>query len=225
MIRQVPLLLAMLLANSYGALWAAPLPSLNGPVPSPVLYVRFVAPPTMRVQFYPGGGQAKTFGAPVLAGLRPGYIYRVQLSGFPGQPGLALYPSLEVRGTLQLPKATRPSDHPVPLNFTPEDVDRALQGDLITKVIVLEHPDQAIPEVSTPNLPLEIDGGRDPLAEARVRGRPVLIIRLGGRDMPVEDLRRSSATRYRRHRAPARRPDAAAAGRAAVHAVGLLSDD
>src|SRR5207249_133455 len=102
----------------------------------------------------------------------------------------ALYPSLEVRGTLQLPKVTRPSDHPVPLNFTPEDVDRALQGELITKVIVLEHPDQAIPEVSTPNLPLEIDGGRDPLAEARVRGRPVLIIRLGGRDMPVDDLQR-----------------------------------
>src|SRR5437868_6143990 len=83
--RRVQVLAAMLLATSCGTLRAAPLPPPNGPVPSPVLYVRFVAPPTLRVQFYPGGGQAKTFPAPVLAGLRPGYIYRVQLSGFPGQ--------------------------------------------------------------------------------------------------------------------------------------------
>ena len=128
-----------------------------------------------------------------MAGLRPGYIYRVQLSGFPGQPGLVLYPSLEVRGSLQLPKASRPWEHPVPLAFTPDDVDHVLRGDLITKIIVLEHPDQALPEASARDLPLEIDGGqRDPMMEARVRGRPVLIVRLGGRDLEADELQRQA---------------------------------
>lgn len=185
-----------LLAALLVAAWTTELPAappLNGPVPSPVLFVRFAAPAGMRVQFYPGGGQTRTLPAPALAGLRPGYIYRVQLSGFPRQPGLVLYPSLEVRGSLQLPKASRPWEHPAPLVFTPEDLDHVLRGDLVTKILVLEHPDQAVPQASAPDLPLEIDGGpRDPMAEARVRGRPVLIVRLGGRDLEADELQRQA---------------------------------
>src|SRR5262249_27719370 len=82
-----------------------PLPP-PGPVPAPLLYVQFVAPRGLQVTFYPGNKQVRSFPAPVMVGLRPGYIYRVQLAGFPGYPGVTLYPSLEVRGTLQLPKAT-----------------------------------------------------------------------------------------------------------------------
>lgn len=168
---------------------AAPAAPINGPLPAPLLCVRFVAPQSMKVVFHTGKHQTRSFSAPVTAGLRPGYIYRVQLSGFPGHPGLVLYPSLEVRGSLQLPKAARPFDYPVPLAFSADDVERTLRGELVTKAIVVEHPDQALPAPSTPEQPLELDvGPRDAVAEARLHGRLVLIVRLGGREVTGEEL-------------------------------------
>ncbi len=183
-------LAVLLLLGSWQLLPAAP---LNGPVPAPLLCVRLVGPPTLKAVFYPGNKQARPFQAPLTAGLRPGYIYRLQLSGFPGHPGLVLYPSLEVRGSLQLPKAGRSFDHPVPLSISADDIERALRGELVTRVIVLEHPDQALAEASSPDQALEIDvGSRDPLAEGRLRGRPVLIVRLGGRELTGEELERQA---------------------------------
>lgn len=159
------------------------------PVPAPLLCVRLVGPAAAKVVFHTGKQQTRSFPLPVTAGLRPGYIYRLQISGFPGYPGLVFYPSLEVRGSLVLPKASRPFDHPVPLSFSADDVERTLRGELVTKAIVLEHPDQAIPAASTPDQPLEIDvGPRDPVAEGRLRGRLVLIVRLGGRELSSEEL-------------------------------------
>src|SRR5438874_5256181 len=87
------------------------------PPPAPLLYVRFAAPAGLRVTFYPGGPHAKELAAPVTVGMRPGYIYRVKLTGFREYAGLSLYPTLEVRGTLQGPKSVRPAEHPAPVVF------------------------------------------------------------------------------------------------------------
>src|SRR5205807_10225240 len=76
------------------------MPARGGP--SPLLYVRF-ADAGSKVTFYSGAGQGREFTAPVSVGLRPGYIYRVKIANLPGHPRVALYPTLEVRGTLQLP--------------------------------------------------------------------------------------------------------------------------
>jgi uncharacterized repeat protein (TIGR01451 family) len=162
------------------------------PPPAPLLYVRFVAAPGLAVTFFPGGPHGRTFPAPVTVGLRPGYVYRVMLSGFRDYPGLLLFPTLEVRGTLQRPKTVRPADHPAPLAFGPDDLARIQGGGLLTKVVYLENPEQAIPEPSRPDQPLEIDvaPATDPLEEARLRGRPVLIVRLGEREVSAEELAR-----------------------------------
>src|SRR5262249_48897287 len=146
--------------------FAAPVPL----PPAPLLYVRFAAPTGLRATFYPGGPQGREFRAPVTVGMRPGYIYRVKITGFADFPNLTLYPTVEVRGTLQGPKTVRPAQHPAPVVFSQDDLLRVLNGFLLTKVIYLEDPEQAIASASKPDQPLEIDvsPGADPVAEARL---------------------------------------------------------
>src|SRR5205807_2085944 len=105
-------------------------------------------------------------------------------------PGAELYPTLEVRGTLQLPVNVRAANYPAPIVFSQDDIERALAGTLLTKVIYLEHPDRAFATATEADQPLQIDvrSNIDPIAEARERGRPFLIVRFGGRKVADEEL-------------------------------------
>src|SRR5437660_168295 len=109
----LPLALAVLLPAVADAQ-----PPIPRPLPtrgaSPLLHVRFYGSPTLQVTLFPGSGPARTFNGPITAGFRPGYIYRVKLSGFPDHPDLVLFPTLEVRGTLCLPPNLNPADYPAP---------------------------------------------------------------------------------------------------------------
>src|SRR5437588_12037390 len=78
---------------------SVPPPAAGG---APFLYARFLGPEGMRVTFYPGTPEERRYDAPITVGLRPGYCYRVKLDNFAGYPGVEFYPTLEVRGTLQL---------------------------------------------------------------------------------------------------------------------------
>jgi uncharacterized repeat protein (TIGR01451 family) len=160
------------------------------PCPAPVLYVRFAGTPGLRVTYYAGGPAGQELEASAAVGLRPGYIYRVKVTGFPDHPGAAVYPTLEVRGTLALPGQMRSSEYPAPVTLSEEDVAHALAGALVTKVVYLEHPDRARPVATRADQPLEytLRPSDDPLAESRILGRPLLIVRLGGRSASAEEL-------------------------------------
>src|SRR6516162_1372287 len=82
------------------------------PPPAPLLFVRFVGPEGMTVTFRPATPEARTVAAPALAGFRPGYGYRLQLSSLPEEPGRSLYPSLEVIDTLHVPPTLRAESFP-----------------------------------------------------------------------------------------------------------------
>jgi uncharacterized repeat protein (TIGR01451 family) len=176
--------LAILPLYSFGQA-ALPSPSRGT---SPLLYVRFTAPAAAQVTVYQG--TAHEYAAPVLLGLRPGYVYHIKVANFPDRPDLALFPTLEVRGALQLPANLRAADHPVPISLTPTDVEQALAGALITKVFYLEDPAKAVAVATRADqaLETEIGTGQDPVAEARNQGRPLLILRLGGRAFLPEEL-------------------------------------
>ena len=152
-----------------------PLPQFGA---SPLLYVRFTAPAGAHVTVYSSVTSPREFDVPVTVGFRPGYIYRVELSHLPEHPGVALYPTLEVRGTLQLPPKQRAADYPAPVVLTIDDIQQALAGVLVTKVIYLEHPDRALPQATRPDEALEIElpRGQDLLCEARERGRPMAVV-------------------------------------------------
>jgi uncharacterized repeat protein (TIGR01451 family) len=155
-----------------------------------LLYVRFVGPPELRGTVYRGWPQGEDLYAPFLLGLRPGYVYRIQLSNFPDDPELTLFPSLEVIGTLQIPAKFRASDHPVPIVLSDRDIDRIKAGAVITKVILIEDPKRAAPLASDRNQPLEIEvpPTQDLMAAAREQGRPVLVVRMGAKPLSQAEM-------------------------------------
>lgn len=159
--------------------------------PAPVLFVKILGPEGLAITFHPGSSKPQRFDAPVVVGFRPGYVYRLELS-LPNQPNLKVFPSVEVRGALQAPieQAMR---HPLPLVFTNEDLDRiANAGAMVTKVHFLEDPLLAQPVATRPDEPLTFEASpiADAMFEARLRGRPLLIVRFGEREPQPEELAR-----------------------------------
>jgi hypothetical protein len=68
---------------------------------------------------FPGSTLARLYDTPTVMGLRPGYVYRFELTNLPYNPGKALYPEVEVRGTLVPRPGMKYMDYPIPLMFTP----------------------------------------------------------------------------------------------------------
>ena len=149
----------------------------------PLLHVLFKGPAGMKASFYQGRAPARTFPAPVAVGLRPGYCYRVRLDTFFDRPGLTLFPTLEVRGSLCLQPRFSAAAFPATVDITLADLEAAANGTLITKVIYLENPDRAEPKATLPGqiLETELPANSDLLAAARQRGRVVLVLRMGER--------------------------------------------
>ena len=128
------LLLASLKPAALGQGLPPPLPKQ---APAPLLFVRLIGPEGTRVTFYQGSPAGRELLLPVTVGLRAGYLHRLKVSNLPGRPGLELFPTLEVRGTLFLPANLRASDYPAPIIFEDGDVDRVVSASLVTKVVYL----------------------------------------------------------------------------------------
>jgi hypothetical protein len=165
---------------------AVPPPTLP---PAPVLFVKFKVPGTAKVTYYPGLDTATATNEAVA--LRPGYPFRLEVSDIPGHKNLKLYPSLEVRGTLVPRPGFEVWKHPVPLTLTERDIDRIVEGRLVMKYYYLENPDKAAAVSALPEEPLEFraDSEAEALKEARYRGRPMLVLRVGERPYTNEELK------------------------------------
>jgi uncharacterized repeat protein (TIGR01451 family) len=171
-----------------------PPPPLPAHGPAPLLFVRFSGPPGTRTAFFQDRPEGRTFNTPVVVGLRPGYVYRVRLGWLPGHPGVQLFPTVEVRGCLSMGPGHKAAEFPASVTFTEADIESALAGVLVTKVVYLENPDRAVPTTAGPGQVSETDlpPNRDLLAEARELGRPLLIVRLGERNLQPEEVAHES---------------------------------
>jgi uncharacterized repeat protein (TIGR01451 family) len=167
-----------------------PQPGQGVPVPAPLLAARVIAPEGVRVTFYPGTPLARMAPGGALFGLRPGYRYRLELSNLPYHPGRVLYPQVEVRGVLVPRPGMKYMDWPAPLVFSPADIERALGGAVVTKVVYLEDPEKAIPSEFGLSAPIEVPAGTEDEAirQALANGRLVAIVRLGNKVPPPEEL-------------------------------------
>ncbi len=181
------LVLAVLLPSAVFAQSPPPLP-MRGP--SPLLFVRFSGPAGMRATLYQGRAPARSFASPVVVGVRPGYVYRVRLGDIPGRPGISIFPTLIIRGSLLLPPRLNAASFPATIPLTDADIDAVVHGSMITKVVYLEHPDRAEPTPTRPGEVLETDrpNGTDIEQEARDRGRVMIIVHLGERVPTDEEL-------------------------------------
>ncbi len=119
---------------------------------------------------------------PIRVGLLIGPVYRLRLTHIPRHAGEELYPTIEVIDRLYTPVGQE-ARFAIPIQFHQEDLELALAGKLVTRVIYVEDPQRALPisaEAGGENW-FEAGSGRDPLAVADQLGRPVAILRIGGR--------------------------------------------
>jgi uncharacterized repeat protein (TIGR01451 family) len=115
-------------------------------------------------------------------GLLIGRVYRLRVTGIPRAEGLEVFPTLEVINRLYVPPG-REQRFAVPVELTEEDLKLALQGKFVTRVIYLEDPQRALPVQEDPQSQnyFETAPGQDLLAVADALGRPMAILRMGGR--------------------------------------------
>ena len=113
--------------------------------------------------------------------LAVGQSYRVKLSDMPEFPGIELYPSIEVLDRLH-PPAGHADTFAMPLSFTIEELEAAVEGRMVTKVVYVEQPQLALPFELTSDIAVRTVNARANLIEeADKSGRPLALIRLGGR--------------------------------------------
>ncbi len=120
--------------------------------------------------------------------MRPGEVYRFKFFNIDFHEGIELFPSVEMLNRT-FPPEGKALDFPVEIAITQEDLEYAISGKLVTRVVYLERPDNAIPlDASTGEQPLLFDAppGLTPVAVAETRGKIMAIIRIGCR-IPEEE--------------------------------------
>jgi hypothetical protein len=119
--------------------------------------------------------------APVQMQLLTGTMYRFQVDRMPEFPNQEFYPSVELIDQLHPPPG-QAERFPIEIELLLEELNWAAQGRLVTKVIYLEQPDR-VPLQTLNHGPRVIDlaPAQNALAEADALGRPIAIVRLGGR--------------------------------------------
>ena len=144
--------------------------------------VRVSLPTSGTVTFFEGAPERSYDApAPAQASLIVGRMYRLRINEMPEFPGIDFFPSIELIDRLH-PPTCNVEDFPIEFELTLEELEWAVNGRLVTKVVYLEQPDRvplsvlnAKPRITT------IEPSLNALAEADLLGRPMAIIRLGGR--------------------------------------------
>lgn len=153
----------------------------GGPLPGYFQPVEFKALDGMEVSLaYDGKFHPAT--PTVKAGLLIGPVYRLRVSSIPRMAGFEVYPSIELVNRLYPPQGLA-WKFPIPIYLTQQDIQYALQGRYITRVIYLEDPRAALPIVARVNEQryFDVKAPTDPLHTADQLGRPMAILRLGSR--------------------------------------------
>jgi hypothetical protein len=154
----------------------------GGPLPGYFQPVEIMAPAGAMISTASEGGFEQPAPDKIKVGLLIGQVYRLRISGIPQQPGLEVYPTIEVIDRLY-PPCGQHHRFPIPIELTLEELELAASGRLVTRVIYLEPPREALPvlQQGTPQSYFEAAPGDDPLEIADRLGRPVAILRMGAR--------------------------------------------
>ncbi len=144
--------------------------------------IRVELPSEGTVQLFSGQPQ------PVLAAKSPaqfsvsvGHFYRLRVADLPELPGVELYPSVEILDRLHPPPGLE-QKFPIPLVLDAADLQAAADGLLVTRVIYLERPQTAAgDDPLRREEPLTFPSGDNLVAAAALHGRPMAIVRMGGR--------------------------------------------
>ncbi|WP_437204817.1 hypothetical protein [Planctomicrobium sp. SH664] len=144
--------------------------------------IRIVPPSTGVVSFYAGSPRnVVAQPAPAQASFLVGRVYRVKISDMPEFPGVEIFPTIELLDRLH-PPAELVQEYPIPIELTEQEIEIVLQDRMVTKVVYLEQPDMAVPAVQGKGIFTEdVSPTANLLQAADFRGRPMAIVRIGGR--------------------------------------------
>jgi hypothetical protein len=168
-----------------GAIGAMQL-SRGGPLQGYFQPVEIRAPKGVRISLARENTFDQPPAGPRKAGMLVGCVYRLRVTGIPRAEGQEIYPTVEVINRLYAPLGMQ-QRFAIPVELTEEDLSLALEGKFVTRIIYLEDPRKALPIGEDPQRQnyFETAPGQDPLAVADALGRPMAILRLGGRLPPT----------------------------------------
>lgn len=154
----------------------------GGPLRNYFQAVEIRAPRGVHFALAVGGKFEEPRPAPINAGMLIGQVYRFQVTRIPNHPGAEVYPTVEVINRLFPPEGEK-ARFPVQVDLTQEELEWAIDGRFITRVIYLEDPATALPHAEDPDFQryFEVRADADPLQVADQLGRPMAILRIGGR--------------------------------------------
>ncbi|MEX0611410.1 MAG: hypothetical protein WD738_09445 [Pirellulales bacterium] len=155
----------------------------GGPLSGYFQPVRIRAPQGARIALAGEEGFADSQPGDVVVGMHIGPVYRLQVSEIPNNPGVEIFPTVEVIDRLYPPPGLA-LRYPIPVELTLDELEVAARGAFVTRVIYVEDPHQALPiaQRAEGEQPwIEAPPGEDPLVTADFRGRAVAILRMGGR--------------------------------------------
>jgi hypothetical protein len=104
------------------------------------------------------------------------------MTNIPNEPEAELFPTLEVIDRTY-PPSEREHRFPIVVEIDQTDIDAALRGDMVTRVIYLEDSTNAEPVsyAGGPQRVFDITVAEDSLRTADYYGRPLAILRIGSR--------------------------------------------
>ncbi|MDR2169454.1 MAG: hypothetical protein LBP59_04860 [Planctomycetaceae bacterium] len=144
--------------------------------------VKINAPEGTQIAFAVQNRFVERVKSPYLVGLLLGANYRLRITDIKLHPGKELFPSVTILQRTYPPRG-KELEYPIQIDLTQEDLELALSGRFVTRVIYLENPQNALPirgdlgqQPTT-----EARAGEDPLQIAYNLGKPVAVIQLGGR--------------------------------------------
>lgn len=154
----------------------------GGPVVGYFQPLEISGPKGLQVALAQSGQFLETLEAPVRAGMLIGSVYRIRVTQIPNLEGQELYPTIEVIDRLYAPDE-RAHRFPIPVVLDQEDLEAALSGRMVTRVIYVEDNELAPPVSDKPGEQRVMDSPDydDPLRLADQMGRPVAIVRIGSR--------------------------------------------
>jgi hypothetical protein len=157
----------------------------GGPLAGYFQPVTIKAPAGVSIAMAEGGILSAPQPGPIEVGLLVGQVYRICVVNVPLHPGQDVFPTIEVVDRLY-PPVGQELRFPVPIELTREDLELAISGKFVTRVIYLEDPERALPVAKggKDQSWFEVAPGRDPVVVAGGLGRPMAIVRMGGR-VPV----------------------------------------
>ena len=154
----------------------------GGPLPGYYQPVKISVPDGVKISLVTAGNFGAPQNGPRQAAFLIGQVYRLKTTHIPLHAGVEVFPTIELIDRLY-PPLGQEFQFPVPIQISMNDLIQAANGKMITRVVYVEDPLQALPiaEENNQQLGFDVAESDDPLLVADSLGRPIAILRMGAR--------------------------------------------